>query len=234
MISRDYFEIDGKSSNTVDLYVDTIAMSAMAQRQYNEYTVEGRDESSCYKTEFLNDIVVPVPCYTFTRNYDTAALHDFIQDAKILRDPLRPDKVYRVKKVFTEVNYQGHDKTLITINFQCSPHRYAYDNPEIVVTNGDIIENKGSAECLPIVRLTISGDGLFAVGSRVLQLFDFPQNCRITIDGEKELVYDSNGNVLLNKTIGNLPRMERGNNTIAWSGGIDGNSVRLIKNERWR
>lgn len=232
MTSKDYFEIDGKSSHTIGIYVDTIAMSAMSSKQYNEYSIEGRDESNCYSTEFHEDIVVSVPCYTFTRAYDPAALYDFIQDAKILRDPLRPDKHYRVKKVFTEVNYTGHEKTLLTLNFQCSPYRYTHSNPELTIANGDIIRNNGTIFCKPVIRLTVSESGLIAVGDRVLQLIDFPTNCNIVIDGEKEIVYDNAGTVMLNNTIGHLPRLEKGENTISWSGNIS--NVKLTKNERWR
>lgn len=57
LTSRDFFTVNGVSSHTVGVYVDTIAATAMAERIYVDYSIEGREESRSSAQDKYNNII---------------------------------------------------------------------------------------------------------------------------------------------------------------------------------
>lgn len=233
---RDYFELDGISSETVGLWVDTPVMPAMSEQRYVEYSVEAKAESDSYAEEYRKNIPVEITAYTFERDFDPRYVYAWINGKKTVRESLRSDVYYRIKKILGIIpNYQGNGKTQLKIGFECSPYKYVYDNPEIVLINGQMLDCIGSKYAQPIIKLKISGDGVLTVNGQPFRIYDMPEDTQLTIDSEKFLVTDQNGNILLKQTEGDLPFLAvtsgEESNVISWTKSIS--DVRIIKNERW-
>lgn len=237
LTSRDFFTVNGVSSHTVGVYVDTIAATAMAERIYVDYNIEGREESRSSAQDKYNNIIFPIPCYTFDRAFDPAELYAFVSEAKEIVDALRPNKVLRVKKVYPiSPDYVGNGKTQFMLTFECSPFRYNINNEPIQITNGDYIVISGTKYARPIFHMTVSGTASFVVNNIKMKLIDMPEDTRLTIDSERMIVYDQNGNVLNMQTEGDFPLLNLSKsdddvNVIAWGGNIK--DVTMVKNERW-
>lgn len=232
--SPDYFWLDGVSSQTVGIWTDTPIMPAYGQRKYIQYDVS--DESDGYADDYREDVEYTLTCYTFERDFDPRAVYAFLDGKKRLVESIRPNIEYRIKKVLGVVpEYEGKGKTTLKIGFVMSPYKYSVNNPEVAVRSGGTIDCEGSVFAKPIIKFKATGTVNIITNGQSFKIYDLPADTQVTIDSQKQIVYDQNGNILLNKTEGYLPLLAVTNgeqsNIITWSGNLSG--MKIIKNERW-
>ncbi|MBR1527667.1 MAG: hypothetical protein IJ642_00015 [Oscillospiraceae bacterium] len=230
IISSDYIIVNGISSNTIGLYIDTPPVPPMAQQRYTEYQT-GADTDGVSPDDTFENIRLTVTAYQFfSENFDNTVIYDYLKNAKTLRTSRFSNYEYRVQKlsgVQTESQHNGK-KIKYQINFDCKPFKYAVENPMEDISQGTII-NTGNRYCKPV--WTITGEGEEAhliVNGEVLKIFNLHDT--LAIDCEKMLAYYPNA-IANSSTLGNFPFLAPGDNTISWTNQIT--RVTCQKNERW-
>lgn len=115
----------------------------------------------------------------------------------------------------------------ISITFTCLPFRYSTDTTTVYLTSSKTITVGGNYYCEPRIQINGSGNGVLTVNGSNLSVY---VDGYIIVDSERLLAYKGS-TVLLNQTSGDLPRLQVGENSVSFSGGIT--SVEILKNERW-
>ena len=159
LMSKDKMYINGVSSDTVGILVDTPPMPPMAEEIVETVHVIGRADSSVYRTGMYNDITLTVKCYVFDYGRHPDAIYRYLKGAQTVG--FGDDILYRVKNVTgITPSYSGNGKNLLTVNFVCSPFKYAANTAPVVYELGDGEEsrtiqvfNAGTVYAEPIYKL---------------------------------------------------------------------------------
>lgn len=157
--SPDYLIInESQTSNDIGIWVDTPPMPPMAERAFREIAIPDREETLIIADDSYKDMQLAVKAFIFNTSYDMTNVYSWIRGAKKLRFK-NSDYYYRVKKVMPPtLNYSGHGKTMITLNFVVSPFRYFKTDPIITSTEQTLtVLNSGNTYCRPIYKITGSG-----------------------------------------------------------------------------
>lgn len=116
----------------------------------------------------------------------------------------------------------------IPLEFIAQPFAYSLTNEPVSLSQPDTVTLGGNIFAEPVIKVYGSGDGTLTVNGKNILLYEIDEN--IVLDTPRLLAYKGS-QVLLDKTFGNLPTFDVGNNSVSWSGGIT--SVEITKNERW-
>ena len=219
LTSQDYFIVNGTSSATVGLYVDTPPVPPMAQQRVTTWAT-GIDMDSASPDDVWENITLTLNTYVFFRDDDfsLADVYAFLADAKTLqlsRFTNRFFKVRQVKAVTPQMQYDGQ-RIKIQISFICAPFKYHVDNEEIVV-NTDIITNPGTRYSRPVYKITHSGACTLTVNGQELNIASAASS-PIFIDAERMFAYNSAGENQTKYTTGKYPFLQPGQNAIASTG----------------
>ena len=228
--SPDYLIIDeDRTSNDIGIWVDTPPMPPMAEQVYREINIPDREESLTVADEAYKDIDLAVKAYIFDNAYDMTTVYSWLRGAKKLRFK-DDDYYYRVKQVKPPtLNYSGHGKTMITLNFVVSPFRYLKVDTTVISTqNTFTIQNIGNVYCRPQYKI-------FGSGNITLQVDD-PSNAITVkdvdgyaiIDAERLLIY-KNSDFL--ESEGVIPFLDAGTSTVTISGSGYTN-IEITRNQR--
>lgn len=223
-----YISIDGVRSNPL-LRFDKLPLFPMAKHVSKSYNAGG-DEVASYLLEQYEDIGVQLTAHIIGgRN-----IHDvyaFLYSGKKLTLSTQPDVYCRIKSIGdVQPDRVGWNAHKIVIPITLAPFKYAADDPEVLLTNGQQLYNRGSIYSRPIwciynaqsdIRLTVNGESL---------IISADAGQTVTIDTEHMIAY-AGGSVILDRTIGKLPFLAAGVNTISWTGTCDRVTVR--KKSRW-
>lgn len=216
--SRDYFVLDGVSSATVGLYVDTPPIPPLAKQRYITWKT-GVDMDSTSPDDVFEDINISFSCYLFFReNFDLSAIYAFLQGKSTLQFSRFPDRFFKIRQiggVTPQQQYMG-SKIKFTVQFVCAPFKYHTGNPEIVV-DGSTIENPGTRYSRPIYKLTHSGGCSLTVNGETLAIAAGAAS-PIYIDSQRMFAYNGNGENQTKYTTGNFPFLQPGLNTISTTG----------------
>ena len=162
LVTPDKMIINGVSSDTVGLAVNTPPMPPMAEQIVDEAFAFGRAESTVYQTGQYKNIEIAVKCFVFDYGYLPDQIYKFIYDAKTLAFSSDDRYYYKVKKVLgISPAYQKLGKNVLTVRFQCSPFKYSALNPQYTYSIPDgqtscsvQIMNAGSIYCEPLIWLS--------------------------------------------------------------------------------
>lgn len=216
--SKDYIYINGVSSDSVGLYIDTPPLPPTALRRGSSYNVGSEADGFSLENGY-DDITVKIKAFVFyAKDFDNSELNSYLNGAKTLQTSRNTKFYYKVKRI-TSVSasvMSDGEKIKYEISFLCYPFKYYVDNPEIPISNGAIIENTGKLFSRPVFRFTVTGPLQLTVnGSR----FDVENNevdREIVIDSETGRMMAYSGNVML-RTSGYFPLLAVGQNKISWS-----------------
>lgn len=230
ILSSDYIILNGISSNSVGLYIDTPPVPPMSQQRYTDYQT-GADTDGVSQDNTFENIRLSVVAYQFfPENFDNRAVYKYFENPKTLQTSRFNNFQYRVQKLNAIIPESSHNgrKIKYTIDFECQPFKYAIENPMEDISQG-IIHNNGDRYCRPVWTITGTGEEAhFIVNGEVLKIFGLHDT--LAIDCEKMLAYYPN--VLANSsTLGKFPFLDSGENTVTWTSQIT--RVTLQKNERW-
>lgn len=128
------------------------------------------------------------------------------------------DVYYKIKSLkIGQTNNEIEQYGLFTVDFVCDPFQYAITDTRTVTTTPTVINNPGTQESEPILKLYGSGDVTITINGKsfsVLNLADY-----VIINSE--LLESYRENVSWNNyMIGDFPIFEVGENTISWTGTI--------------
>jgi len=219
LTSIDYFRINGVSSATVGLYVDTPPVPPMAQQRVTSWAT-GIDMDSASPDDVWENITLTLSTYVFFRadDFSLADVYAFLADAKTLqlsRFANRYFKVRQVKAVTPQMQHDGQ-RIKIQISFVCAPFKYHVDNDEITVTQ-DTIRNPGTRYSRPVYKITHNGACTLTVNGQELNIASAASS-PIFIDAERMFAYNSSGENQTKYTTGNFPFLRPGVNAIAATG----------------
>lgn len=231
MTSKDWFKINGISSDTLGIYVDTPSVPPMAKQRYTTYQT-GTDEDGTSPDNTYENISYSLVFYTFNReSFDNSDIYAFLANPEILQISRLNDFYFKVREISLDnpENVSKGMKIRYRINFRLAPFKYFVSNPEIAVTSGDIITNKGTRYSRPSLKIVASGDIKITVNNESFEVKGLTENQEIVIDSSRYITYSGN-NLFHNKTVGKYPLLAVGDNFISYEGNIS--SVKITKNER--
>lgn len=233
ILSKDWFKINGVSSDTVGIYVDTPSVPPMAQQRYMQYTT-GTDEDGTTPDDTYEDIEYVLTFYTFNRtDFDNSDIYAFLANAKTLEISRLNGFYFKVRQVYVDTpeNVMKGEKIRYTITFILAPFKYFTSEEEITLKNGSIVTNYGTRYCKPTFYITTSdnGDVTIIVNGATFQLLNLVKGQTVTVDTSRYIAYVGN-EILYNRTVGQFPFLASGDNYISWSGSVS--SLKVLKNER--
>lgn len=229
--SKDFFKINGISSETVRIFVDTPSVPSMAKQRVTAYRT-GSDEDLYTSDKSYDALKYKLIFYTFDREtFDNTDIYAFFADANTLEISRLPNYYFRVRQV--EVNAEGKyggKFVKYTATFTLAPFKYKTDNEWQTINSGDIVVNSGTTSCKPLLELTGTGETDFVFNGIVFKLF-FPDTGQTVIaDSERKIVYDKDTKErLYNYTAGFFPILPVGGTQVTWD---KPSTVKILKNER--
>lgn len=155
--SKDFFKINGISSETVGVYVDTPPVPPMAHKKYTNYFYDVDDD---YVYE---DIKFTIRFFTFyNEDFDNSAIYAFLHNAETLEISRLSGYYYKIKDFEVQqpnVSYDGA-KIEYQVDFTLEPFKYKIDNPEIELdtTSETTVINNGTHFCKPTFNISLAGD----------------------------------------------------------------------------
>lgn len=229
--SSDYIKINGVSSDTVGLYIDTPPMPPMQVPVFQQVTIPGRAEQLTFKEASMEDIQIDISAYLFS-DTDSAVpneIYAYLCNAETLVTSKSSDFYYKVRRVLNvSPTYKGHGKQYLQLSFICSPFRYSATNTTITNSNSEFwIVNNGSYYCQPTYRLNGNGTLTLEVNDDTSNKLVI-ENVQgyVIVDAEKLIVHKDG---TFKKSKGQIPFFAVGNNKIKHNA----TSIEITKNERW-
>jgi len=228
---RDYIVINGVSSETVGLYIDTPPMPPMQPRNFQNVIIPNRPETLTMQDVTRSDIQIDINTYLFNdeQSADPSEIYAFLDQAETLSTSKNADFEYRVRRLLSIIPaYQGHGKQLLTISFICSPYRYSTDNEASEITQlPSVVENSGSMFCQPIYKLYGNGELTLTVNEDDDNALVIPDvEGYVIVDAEK-MICHKDGTFM--RCSGLIPFLATGDNYIQ----TNATKIELTKNERW-
>lgn len=230
MRSKDWFKINGISSYTVEIYVDTPSVPPMAQQRFTTYQV-GADEDITFPDNIFDDIIYSLTFYTFRNDFDNTDIYSFLSDARTLEISRLPRYYYKIRQLSLDSpeNLFRGEKIRYKLNLKLAPFRYFAENPAISLRNNSIVVNRGTRYSKPIFRIVGTGDIFVNVNNQIFEVKGLAENQEIIIDSSKFITYSGN-QLFYNQTSGKYPLLTVGENAVSWGGDVK--NVEISKNER--
>jgi phage-related protein len=233
-LQPDAFKINGVSCKTVGVWADTPSIPPMAKQRYTTY-INSADEDSTIADDSYEDISYRLTFFTFdNQDYDNSAIYEFFSDAKRLEISRFPNKYFKIRQLDIgqpEQNFNGK-KVKYTANFRLAPFKYSTSNEEITLSNGDIVENKGTRYSRPTIEIAGSGTITLSINGVEFTVVLADTGQYVVIDSERLITYDKTTKQLIqNGTSGYYPMLPVGESQITWSGGTTV-YVKIKVNER--
>ena len=218
--SPDYIKINGVSSETIGLYVDTPPVPPMSKQRVTRYK-GGIDFDVSTRDDVWDDITLTFNAYVFfsSNDFDLSSVYAFFANAETLEISRFPGFYFKVRSVngiAPKRQYQG-DKIGVTVSIVCKPFKYLTSNDWTVPVEGKII-NPGTRFCRPVYRIQGAQTTTLTVNTSTFTVTD-AGGTDFYIDSERMLCYLENGTNIMPKTAGNLPFMQPGINNISVSAG---------------
>lgn len=229
IISPDYFKLDGVSSETVGLYVDTPPIPPLAQQRYTTWET-GIDMDYATPDDVYENIELAFSCFLFFKSSDfsLAELYAFLQGKSTLQFSRFPDRHFKIRQLkgVTPIgNYDGN-KIALEIAFECAPFKYHDSNSEVSPSSGKL-ENPGTRYSRPIYKITHSGACSIVVNGETLEI-SASASSPLYVDAQRMIAYNESGENETKYTTGNYPFLQPGVNNVLTYGA----AVTVIGN--WR
>ncbi|MGN1480304.1 hypothetical protein, partial [Porcipelethomonas sp.] len=248
-----YFIFRGIKSTDMGIKILSIPLPASGKRSYDEINIPGRAEPLFSLRDDFSSVTKSIT-FEFQKGCDIYALLSWLAGSGDLIISDYPDKFYKAISCspVAASRINGLYRNM-TVSFVCSPFSYSVNNKPIQPTciPGEtfyaVDENVGgNIYCLPKFKFTLSSN---AEQVRICTLQNGTENSRLFIfnvlpaitycvDAERQKVYKENSDgsleIILNQTVGDLPVLYPGINTITYqSDGADFSEFSIVKNERW-
>lgn len=228
--SKDYIYINGVSSDTVGLYIDTPPVPPMALRRGTNYNVNAEEDAFSLENGY-DDITVKIRAFVFfADDFDNSEIYAFLNGAKTLQTSRNSKFFYKVKRITgVSANSSADGKRInYEITFLCNPFKYYVDNIEIPLTNGAIIENNGKIFSRPVFKFNVTRTLVLDVNGTELTVYNKEDNADVIIDCEKMIAYSGTQMLM---TAGYFPLLAVGQNMIKWNA-RESSSASVIVNAR--
>ena len=239
--TSDYsFSIDGVSSDTHGIWVDTLNPVPHAKQRYTSgYT--GNDEPYAMPDDVFEPIKYNIAFYKFfPESLDDSALRAYLIKGDVLQLSILPDVYFKILSITTQQVSQTADNRRINyvLSLTLKPFRYLLSNEWITLAKGDTVKNTGTWMAKPLIELTnADGDIKITVNGVDYNITGLtPSNDPLTpaktyIDSSRFIIYNDNNMLITGKDSGKLPLLDVGNNVITWTGTVDTVKIKLNRRE---
>ena len=230
-----YFTIDGTSSNTYGLFVETLDPVPHAQQRYSTGITS---KPYGIPNGVYNEIPYNITFHKFyPTDLDDKEIRTFLSKGSILQLSILPTIYFSILTMSTQISQTADNKRIdYVLSLTLEPYRYGVNNPWINLTSGATVKNNGTITALPVIELTDpDGDIKITVNNveyeiKGLEASGTETPNKVYIDRERFILYDQNNKLLIGKDNGKLPELAVGDNVITWDGTIT--AVRIKVN--WR
>lgn len=233
------FSIDGVSSDTFGVWVDTLNPVPHAKQRYTSgYT--GSEEPYAMPDDVFEPITYTI---TFRKFYpegmDDSAIRAFLIKGSVLQLSILPDVYFKILTMnVTETSGTADNRRInYRLSLTLKPFRYGLDNDWISLSSGDTVVNEGTWTAKPLIELTnADGDIKITVNGVDYNITGLtPSNdalnpAKTYIDSSRFIIYNDNNMLITGKDSGKLPELDVGDNVITWTGTVE--AVRIKTN--WR
>jgi phage-related protein len=217
--SDNSFSIDGVSSDTYGIWVDTFEPIPKAKRRVTTYFT-GEDEGNAIPDEVYEFITFSIRFYKFFPDgYDDSPLYLFLNSGNTLQLSCLSDYYFKIIAIdLVQVGQIADAKRFDYVaTFTLVPFKYGVSNDWITVSNGDTVVNSGNRFSKPLIEITgASGDITIGVNDDRYKING--ASGTVYIDSSRFILYDDNNQLITGKDEGKLPQLAVGNNTITWTG----------------
>lgn len=227
----DWFKINGISSNSLGLLVDTPSVPPMARRRFSSYQT-GSDEDGTYSDGTFEDITYNLTFYTIARqDFDNTDIYSFLADAETLEISRLSGYYYKIRQLALDnpENLFRGEKIRYRLNFRLAPFRYFAEKPPISLINGGTVQNNGTRYSKPIFEIVGSGNISLNVNGQNFEVKGLENRQKIIVDSSKYITYSGN-ELFHNRTVGQYPLLNVGENVVSWGGNVE--KVEISLNER--
>lgn len=227
------FTIDGVSSDTHGIWVDTLEPVPHAKQRYTSgYT--GSDEPYAIPDNVFEPITYRIIFRKFyPEDMDDSALRAFLIKGSVLQLSTLPDVYFKILTINCSQISQTADNKRVNyqVTFTLKPFRYGTPNNWITISSGDTVVNSGTWYSKPLIELTgADGNVTLNVNSVEYRLLALSPTNKIYIDSSRFIIYNDENLLITGKDNGKLPILEVGNNVITWTGTVE--TVKIRTN--WR
>lgn len=235
-----WIEWNGVRSDSMGLVVERMPGPVRAKLRTEEKIVPGR--SGVMHTGGDSYEMVSLPAILNVMNSeDESEIHAWLKGKGTLITSDDPTKCYRgiIINELTRTRQRpfGRCYDSISVIFDCDPYQYEAVPSVLTLTQPGIITGSGTADALPLISISGSGDGTVMVNGASVLVDDLVSGAPVLLDCENRMAYTQDGGV---RTSANArvtvldnewPVLTPGSNTVSWSGGVTG--LTITPNWRW-
>lgn len=218
----DYIFFNNKMSSDFDAYITNAGSYQSPSRKYEKVSVAGRSGEVLIEEDRFENVEHTYPAIIhrdFDNNFD--ALKAFFLSTRgyvKLSDTYHPDEYYKATfKEITDIRIPAdHRIGSFRMVFDRKPQKYLVigDKKRIFETFPAILKNPTQFKALPLIRLY--GSGTLTIGEIALTLNTEAEYVDIDCELQEALQVGENVNITLDNGV--FPYLDRGTNTINWTG----------------
>lgn len=203
-----------------------------ASMRYTEYYVKGRDGALHVDEGFAN-INLQVTLVLINATAQTRMTVNAWADGtgKLITSDL-PDYAYNatVKDEIQWSRVQGNNGYYDTasITFNCQPFLYEAIDSVYEFTATGVLQNPGSAEAYPMIKVEGSGNSTFTIANTSITIDSMSSNVPVFIDSANGYVYTASGATTMH---GEIPVLPLGNSNIVLGSGVT--KITITPHWRW-
>lgn len=238
----DWIKINGVSSESLGIWVDTPPMPMLGKRRRSTFQT-GADEDITEVLESYENSTLTVNFYVFkdanysgtegTVYYDNTAIYSYFADAQTLETSRHEGFFYKVRDISSikpATSYNAK-KVKYSVTFTVSPFRYKVDNAaESVSGSTATITNSGTIYSKPQIHFTGTGTVKISCNGDEFTVSSIPANSEVIVDSNRRITV-IDGSIRFGSTSGKYPMLAVGNNAIELTGTVS--NFEIYKNERW-
>ena len=202
-----------------------------AAMRYTEYYVKGRD-GALHTDEGLSNIELPATLVLLDARAETRqAVNAWAMGQGKLITSDDPTKAYKAA-VRREIKWQrqkgnrGYFDTA-TVYFDCDPYMYEAHETEIAFTADGNLNNPGTAEAIPTIKVEGSGNASFTIAGQAVTIRGMSSGVPVYLDCENGYVYAASGSMTM---VGEFPILPKGLSAVDLGSGV----TKLTITPHWR
>lgn len=227
MLTEAWFEFSGIKSGDIGLRLMKMPRRYTPAKRGVYEEVPGRDGYMWLPEDAYMPVDITVECQTLD-DYSMDDINAWLigRGESWLRFSDEPGRAYKAQVIDAanaENRFLRFDRKVLSIPFRCQPHRYEYPESAAVTVVDNYVDNPGTADSLPRIVVTASGDWSIAINGELIEV----TGGSVIIDSELRDCLSIDGAELANSrvTLSNFPKLSPGANLISWTGSVSNVSV---------
>ena len=228
-MSKNYIIYNGKHSyEDFGLLIDHILLPSINE-VIEEIEIEGRNGTLTERKGYYNNRNITIQCSLKRKILEdfedfSSRLEEVMNWLRVFNKDLiiyiNPNRVYKVKDI---VLGEIETDNAVFYNFEakltCEPFSYILDEEMVeITTNNFNYYYKGTAPGEMKFKIYGTGNIQLTINDEVVQINNVNDN--VTLDSKLLLCLNSDGTNKSKEMIGNFPLLEKGINSISWTGNI--------------